>query len=82
MEKAGWLKLEKDKGRVTPVKLTPKGELLLQQIAGVQKTQEKDNTTRYKVRLRNANWWASPTSQCKRQPAPWLSTPGSGCPTS
>ena len=49
MEKAGWLKLEKDKGRVTPVKLTPKGEQQLQQIAGVHKTQEKDNTTAYKV---------------------------------
>lgn len=49
LEKAGWLKLDKDKGLITPIKLTPKGEQELQQIAGVKKTEEKDKTTNYKV---------------------------------
>ena len=49
LEKAGWLKLEKDKGNVTPVVLTAKGEQMLQQIPGVQKTEEKDKTTLYRV---------------------------------
>ena len=49
LEKAGWLKLGKDKGQITPVMLTALGEQQLQEIAGVQKTQEKDGTTAYKV---------------------------------
>jgi hypothetical protein len=49
MEKAGWLKLEKGKGPITPIKLTPKGEQQLEAIKGVHKTQEKDNTTAYQV---------------------------------
>jgi len=49
LEKAGWLKLGKDKGEVTPVTLTAQGEQQLQEIADVQKTQEKDGTTAYKV---------------------------------
>ncbi len=49
LEKAGWLKLGRDKGRITPVMLTAQGEQQLQEITGVQKTQEKDGTTAYKV---------------------------------
>jgi hypothetical protein len=49
LQKAGWLKLGKDKGQITPVILTDQGEQQLQGIAGVQKTQEKDGTTAYKV---------------------------------
>jgi hypothetical protein len=49
LEKAGWLKLGKAKGQITPVMLTAQGEQQLQEIAGVQKTQEKDGTTAYKV---------------------------------
>ncbi len=44
LEKAGVLKLGKDKGRATPVALTPEGEKQLQAISGVRKTQEKDGT--------------------------------------
>jgi len=49
LQKAGWLDLGKDKGRVTPVTLTPKGEQLLQQISGVQKMEQKDKTIAYRV---------------------------------
>ncbi len=49
LQKAGWLNVGKDKGRVTLVTLTSKGEQLLQQISGVQKTEQKDKTMAYKV---------------------------------
>jgi hypothetical protein len=49
LEKAGVLKLGKDRGRTTPVILTSAGEKRLKEIAGVQETSEKDATVAYVV---------------------------------
>jgi hypothetical protein len=49
LEKAGWLKLGRDKGRVTPVTLTAKGGQQFQEIAGARKTLEKDGSDAYSV---------------------------------
>ncbi|HXX27356.1 MAG TPA: hypothetical protein VEI99_02770 [Terriglobales bacterium] len=49
LEKAGLLKLGKEKGRTTPVTLTPAGEKQLAEIAGVEKTTENDGTVSYVV---------------------------------
>lgn len=43
LEKAGLVKLGKDVGWKTPVALTPKGQSLLDSIAGVEKSKDKDN---------------------------------------
>jgi hypothetical protein len=51
LEKIGVLKLGKAKGWITPVSLTPKGEQLLSQISGVEKTKEQDGTETYTVPL-------------------------------
>jgi len=49
LEKAGLLKLGKDKGRTTPVTLTSVGDKQLGEIAGVEKTTETDGTVSYVV---------------------------------
>jgi hypothetical protein len=49
LEKAGFLKVGKDEGRITPVMLTPQGEKQFQEIAGVSKTKEADGTDSYTV---------------------------------
>lgn len=51
LEKIGLLKFGKAKGWVTPISLTPKGETLLSQISGVQKTKETDGTEAYVIPL-------------------------------
>jgi hypothetical protein len=55
LEKAGLLKLGRDKGRSTPVVLTSAGEKGLREIPGVRKTREKDGTDSYVV----------PIAQCR-----------------
>jgi hypothetical protein len=49
LEKAGIVKLGKDKSYSTPVSLTPAGEKLLAEIPGVQKEKDKDGTDKYLV---------------------------------
>jgi hypothetical protein len=49
LEKAGLLKLGKEKGKTTPVTLTSAGERQLGEIAGVKKSTEKDGTVSYVV---------------------------------
>jgi hypothetical protein len=49
LEKAGLLRLGKEKGRMTPVVLTSAGEKQLNEIAGVEKTTDKDRTVSYVV---------------------------------
>jgi len=49
LEKAGLLKVGKDKGRITPVELTSQGESQIQEITGVKKTREKDGTDVYTI---------------------------------
>ncbi len=49
LEKAGIVKLGKDKNYSTPVSLTPAGEKLLAEIPGVQKEKDKDGTDKYLV---------------------------------
>jgi hypothetical protein len=49
LNKAGLLTLGKEKGRLTPVTLTAAGEKQLREIAGVEKTTEKDGTVSYIV---------------------------------
>jgi hypothetical protein len=49
LEKAGLLKLGKDKGRITPVTLTSKGERQIAEIAGTNRVKEKDGTESYTV---------------------------------
>jgi hypothetical protein len=49
LEKAGIVKLGKARGTAFAVTLTPKGEELLKQIAGVQKSEDKNNTQAYVV---------------------------------
>jgi hypothetical protein len=49
LEKAGIVKLGKDKEYSTPVSLTPVGEKLLAEIQGVQKEKDKDGTDKYMV---------------------------------
>jgi hypothetical protein len=51
LEKAGILKLGKAKGTSIPVALTPKGEDLIKQISGVQKSADKNDTQVYVVPL-------------------------------
>ncbi len=51
LEKAGVLKIGKTKGEITPVTLTPKGEEMLKQIAGVDKSKGKNDTDAYMVPL-------------------------------
>jgi len=51
LEKIGVLKRGNAKGWVTPIALTPKGEQLLSQISGVQKSKESDGTEAYVVPL-------------------------------
>jgi len=51
LEKVGVLKLGKARGLVTPIALTAKGEQLLSQISGVQKSRESDGTEAYVVPL-------------------------------
>lgn len=50
LEKAGLITIGKDKGRVTPIMLTPGGTKLFADIQGVKQTKDpKDNTTQYIV---------------------------------
>ena len=49
LEKAGLIKLGKDQGWKTPVALTPKGRDLLEGIAGVNKSKDKDDSDIYMV---------------------------------
>ena len=49
LEKAGLIKLGKDKGWKTPVALTPKGRDLLAKIAGVNKSKDKDGSDIYVI---------------------------------
>src|SRR5579864_1376127 len=49
LEKAGLIKLGKDQGWKTPVALTPKGRDLLEGIAGVNKSKDKDGSDIYMV---------------------------------
>jgi hypothetical protein len=49
LDKAGLLKLGRDKGRSTPVVLTSVGETRLREIGGVHKMREKDGTDSYLV---------------------------------
>ena len=49
LEKAGVLRLGKEKGRMIPVMLTSAGEKRLSEIAGVQRAEEKDGTVSYAV---------------------------------
>jgi len=49
LDKAGLLKLGKEKGDRTPVTLTSAGQKQLSEIAGVEKTTEKDGTVSYVV---------------------------------
>lgn len=51
LEKAGLVKIGKDKGRATPVALTAAGEKELKEIPGVVKTRQKDGTEAYVVPL-------------------------------
>jgi hypothetical protein len=51
LEKAGLLRIGKDSGRTTEIALTPKGEELLSQIPGVNKTKSKDASELYSVPL-------------------------------
>ena len=48
-EKNGLLKLGKDQGWKTPVSLTPKGEAMLAEVPGVQKSKDKDGADIYVV---------------------------------
>lgn len=49
LEKAGWLKVGKDRGGPIPIVLTPKGEKQVQALAGVKKTKEADDIQSYTV---------------------------------
>jgi hypothetical protein len=49
LEKEGLLKLGKDQGWKTPVALTPKGEAMLAEMKGVQKTKDKDGANIYTI---------------------------------
>jgi len=49
LDKAGLLKLGKEKGNRTPVTLTSAGQAQLSEIPGVEKTTEKDGTVSYVV---------------------------------
>jgi len=49
LEKAGLLKVGRDKGRITPVQLTSKGQHLLMESAGMKKIHEPDGTDVYTV---------------------------------
>jgi len=51
LAKIGVIKIGKTKGEVTPVTLTPKGEEMLKQIAGVDKFKDKNDTDSYVVPL-------------------------------
>ncbi len=51
LEKAGVIKIGKTKGEVTPVTLTAKGEEMLKQIPGVDKSKGKNDTDAYEVPL-------------------------------
>jgi hypothetical protein len=51
LEKAGLIKIGKDQGWKTPVALTPKGKCLLESIAGVNKSKDKDGSDIYAVPL-------------------------------
>ena len=49
LEKAGLITVGKDKGWTTPVNLTPKGKDLLQSIAGVNRSKDKDGADLYVI---------------------------------
>ena len=51
LEKAGYIKIGKDKKGNTPVALTPQGQEFLGQIAGVKKSKRKDGNDEYVVPL-------------------------------
>ena len=52
LEKAGYVKIGKDSSDYkTPVSLTPKGEALLAELAGVKKSKNKDGNEEYAVPL-------------------------------
>jgi len=51
LEKAGYIKIGKDNKGKTPVSLTPQGQSLLGEIAGVKKSKDKDGNDEYVVPL-------------------------------
>jgi DNA-binding MarR family transcriptional regulator len=51
LEKAGYIKIGKDNKGKTPVSLTPQGQALLAQIAGVKESKDKDGNDEYVVPL-------------------------------
>ena len=51
LEKQGYLKIGKERKDKTPVELTPQGEALLAEIAGVKQSKGKDGVTEYIVPL-------------------------------
>jgi hypothetical protein len=51
LEKAGYIKIGKDKKGTLPISLTPQGQAFLEKIAGVKKSKRKDGNDEYVVPL-------------------------------